>query len=282
MPKERKIVSTLISAAVFIIMEIAALSMLSNSSTVQNLWLSKMSHRFMAKAWGGSENIRYYFSLKEQNEALAEENHYLQLALKQYQQSADSAKIERRMQQEQEFVGDFRFIHASIVKMSRNSQHNYIIIDKGYEDGVHPQSGIITSEGVVGIIDAVDKHYSYALSFMNSGLSVSSRIGREGAVGPLSWDGRNSDGAVLKEIPLQNKFAPGDTIWTSGYSSIFPADIPVGVIEKSHIVNGAVNECHIKLFQDFSALRYVTVVENNSRSEIHNLESVSSNSAEKK
>ena len=160
------------------------------------------------------------------------------------------------------------------MKLSRNKQHNYFILNKGSEDGISAQSGVITGNGIVGIIDAVDKHYSYGLSFMNSGVSISARLGNEGAIGPLVWDGISSDGAILKEIPLQYKFAPGDTVWTSGFSSIFPADIPLGVAGESRIVNGAVNEIKVKLFQSFSALRFVTIAVNNGRDEILFLESL--------
>jgi len=68
-------------------------------------------------------------------------------------------------------------------------------------------------------------------------------------------------------------FEPGDTVYTSGYSSIFPPDIPLGVTGKSRIVNGATYEIDITLFEDFGALRYVTIVENKGQEEMHKLES---------
>lgn len=276
MPAGKKILTKAITAAVFILLEIAAISMLSHSSDIQGIWLSGISHRFMAKAWGGSESVRHYFSLKSENDVLAEENFQLKQLIRAYESLPDSLDKEK-MVAGFKAESDFRYLPATIVKMSRNKQHNYIILNKGYEDGIRPQSGIISGKGVIGIIDAVDKNYSYALSFMNSGISVSSRIGREGSVGPLSWDGASSNGAILKEIPLQFQFAPGDTVWTSGFSSIFPPDIPLGVIGKSNIVNGAVNECQVTLFEDFSALRYVTIVENIGREEILSLESMENN-----
>ena len=49
MPRDRKIVPILINAAIFILLEIAALNMLRHNSELQNLWLSRMSHTFMAK-----------------------------------------------------------------------------------------------------------------------------------------------------------------------------------------------------------------------------------------
>ena len=87
-------------------------------------------------------------------------------------------------------------------------------------------------------------------------------------MGPLVWDGHSADGALLKEIPLHFKFEKGDTVYTSGFSSVFPPDIPLGVTGDSRIVNGAMHEIKVTLFQDFSSLRYVTVVENRGRDEI--------------
>ena len=273
MPRERKIFPLIVNAAIFILLEIAALNMLRHNSELQSLWLSRISHTFMAKVWGGSDRLRHYFSLNKENERLAQENAILNQQLKEYRDREDQSYSDS-LTTELKTYGDYVYAPATIVKISRNKQHNYFIINKGSEDGIRPQSGIITNSGVVGIIDAVDKHYSYGLSFMNSDISVSSRIGKEGAVGPLSWDGVSVDKAVLKEIPLQYKYSPGDTVWTSGYSAIFPPDIPLGVTGGSKIVNGAVNEIEVHLFENFTALRFVTVVENIGRDEIISLENL--------
>jgi rod shape-determining protein MreC len=271
MPRERKIGPLIFNAAIFILLEIAALNMLRHNSELQNLWLSRLSHTVMAKVWGGSDNLRHYFSLNKENERLAQENAILNQQLKEYRDREDQSYSDS-LTAELKAYGDYVYAPATIVKISRNKQHNYFIINKGSEDGVRPQSGIITNRGVVGIIDAVDKHYSYGLSFMNSDISVSSRIGKEGAVGPLSWDGKSVDKALLKEIPLQFKYAPGDTVWTSGYSAIFPPDIPLGIAGGAKIVNGATNNIDVTLFQDFTALRYVTVVHNTALKEMEALE----------
>ena len=131
------------------------------------------------------------------------------------------------------------------------------------------KSGVITSAGVVGIVEAVSAHHSFAFSFLNSDISISARLGGEqGAVGPLVWDGRNSNSAVLKEIPLQYKYAPGDTVFTSGHSLMFPADIPLGTAGQARMVNGATNEIRVTVVQDFRSLRYVSIVHNKSLQEI--------------
>ena len=69
-----KIGRILINAAIFILMEIAALSMLRNSSATQQFFITKGVHNVIAKVWGGAENIHYYFNLRQVNEALSREN----------------------------------------------------------------------------------------------------------------------------------------------------------------------------------------------------------------
>lgn len=273
MAREQKIGTNILSAAIFIIMEIAAFGMLKQSGQLQEIWLSRASHRVIAGLWGGSEKVAHYFSLSRENENLSQENFRLSEELRKYRER-EAVKNNGTLPDSLLMNSDFTYIPASIIKISRNKQHNYFILNKGYEDGIQPQSGVITSNGVVGIVDAVDKHYSYGLSLMNTGVSISARIGNEGAIGPLIWDGTSTDGAILKEIPLQYKFAPGDTVWTSGFSSLFPADVPLGTTGSSKVVNGAVNEINVGLFQSFSALRFVTVVVNNGREEILYLENL--------
>ncbi len=269
MPKERSVVQDILTVAVFIILEVAAVLMLSHNNQLQRLWIARISHGFMARTWGATQSVSDYFSLKRQNDELALENDRLQKLVRGYEMAARQADPASKP-----VLADdgFNYIPATIIKSSANTQHNYLIIDKGSEDGVVRNSGVITPKGVIGIVDAVSSHYSYAISFLNTELFISARLGNSGAVGPLAWDGTSSDRAILKEIPLQFKFAPGDTVYTSGYSTIFPPDIPIGVAGDSKIINGATNEIDVDLFQNHKALKYVTIVSNTRAAEIEAIE----------
>ena len=236
---------------------------------MQNVWFSKGMHAVMGTLWGGTEQIKDYFSLRKVNESLALENHELRTRLAQYE--AQEQEADEKMQIS-DIAGGFRYIPASIMKISNNTQHNYMIIGKGSEDGVATGSGVITGKGAIGVVDAVSSNYSYAISFKNHEMNISARLGKEGAVGPLSWDGKSRNGAILKEIPHHVEFEAGDTVFTSGYSSIFPPDIPLGTTGKSKIVNGATYEIEVTLFEDFGSTRHVTIVENLGKDEIKKLE----------
>lgn len=244
------------------------MNMLRHNGTIQGIWISKGVHAISGTIWGGAQDIGDYFSLRKRNDMLAQENFELRLQL---------AQIREEGGHEEAVVvngeaGNFRYTHAEIAKISNNSQHNYMIVDKGRNDGITEGSGVITGRGAVGVIDAVSDKYSYARSFKNHEMNISARLGKQGAVGPLGWDGKRSDGAILKEIPLHVQFEPGDTVFTSGFSSIFPPDIPLGAVGEAKVVNGATYEIAVTLFEDFGALRYVTIVENLGKDEMKELE----------
>ncbi len=260
----------LINAAIFVFLEVAALNMLKNNSELQGAWISRGAQNVMSAIWGSSQNVSEYFSLKSRNDVLAQENFELRMRLQQLEEMLPEGSAEAVPANGT--IGNYRYIPAEISKISNGTQHNYMIIGKGFEDGVTEGAGVITAEGAVGIIDAVSRKYSYARSFKNHEMNISARLGNEGAVGPLAWDGIHSDGAILREIPHHVEFAMGDTVYTSGYSSIFPPDIPLGTVGESKIVNGATYEIKVTLFEDFGALRYVTIVENLDKDEMKELE----------
>ena len=257
-----------LGAATFIVLEIAAVFMLAGSRSLQDVWLNRATHRVLAAVWSGGESVRSWFGLREQNRALAEENFRMAEALRTLEgrQTAAAGAVSDTV------TGHWRYTPATIVKMSRNSQHNYIILDKGSADGIVPRSGIVTPAGVVGIVNAVDEHFCYGITLQNALVSVSARIGRTGLVAPLEWDGRHSNGAVMKGLPLHYTVAAGDTVWTSGFSTVFPPDIPIGVTGRIRQVDGSTNEVSVQLFQDFSALRYVIITENLDREQIAEIE----------
>lgn len=264
--------NTLLSAAIFVALEIAALAILSRSSSLANIWINRASHRTMAAVWGGFENVKNVFILPRQNEALLEQNIRLTNELQKYKLAEETATEASSAAEGRN--GSFLYIPATIVKLSTNTAHNHIILNKGSEDGVKPDCGIISTEGVIGVVEAVGRHYSYGLTLMNTNISIGGRIKGKDYLAPVVWDGRTTNGAWIKDMPLHHVVAPGDTVVTSGYSSIFPPDIPIGIAGESTMVDGSVFNVKVTLFQDFSSLKYVSIVENLDRDEIQALEAL--------
>lgn len=256
-----------ISAAVFIILETASLWFLYLSSDIHKSWLGQAMTNTMVGIWAPFDAMGNYFGLRQENEKLARENIELYSRL-------------QRMDSEMPAQNDvwasrgysFDYLPARVVSRSKNSQHNYIIVDRGAKDGVKEGDGIITPKGVVGIVRSASQKFSSAITFTSTQLSVSARLGHDGFVGNLAWNGHGSDEAILSGIPLHAKFEVGDTVYTSGHSSVFPADIPLAVVESSKVRGGSSAEIKVKLLEDMGCINHVMVVKNNDREEVESLQ----------
>ena len=89
----------------------------------------------------------------------------------------------------------------------------------------------------------------------------------------LKWDGGDTRYSYLIDLPRYALFEKGDTVVTSGFSSIFPAGIPVGKIERlEDSADGQSYRARVELFVDFANIDNVFVVGNNNREEQEELE----------
>lgn len=256
------------SFALFIALEVIALVLVANTSIFQQ---TKFVGVYMSVYKGISSinsGIYYYFNLKEVNSELMKENSSLLSQLERYKSLDDSLLINNDSIPKNV---NFEYLDAKVISNSINKKHNFLIIDKGSADGVSKDMGIVSPAGVVGVVGYVSKNYSLVISFLNINQSVSAKINTSGAFGPLIWDGKRINYALLTEVPQHIRFMPGDTVSTSGYSTIYPPDIPIGTVRKSKIIKGTYHEIQVHLLQDFSTLKFVRVVLNKNKPELENL-----------
>ncbi len=259
----------------FIAIEAACIVMAANNGVVQQYKIVGKLRNIQAAFWNTGSNIKAYSRLKStnaelalQNKSLMEENMKLrQQIFGMRGDSLASSLISKGVLANTSFSYDW----AKVIKNSINTTHNYLIINKGSNHGITEDMGVVTPYGVVGIVRAVSENHSYILSFLNQKQQISAKVGDNVTFGPLSWDGKNLNYATLNEIPQHVTVTPGDTLFTSGYSSFFPPDIPVGIAESSKIVNGMHRSVKVRLLQDFRMLDYVIVVKNNHFNEIGTL-----------
>ena len=211
-------------------------------------------------------NINSYFDLKTQNELLTEENNRLKSILFNSKTDYNSGLNSLPLNQQ------YKLTTANILKNSYSSSKNTLLLNKGTTDSIKQDFGVISSKGIVGIIDNTSKHFATILSVLNTTSRISAQLKKTNHFGTLKWDGSSPYITQLVDIP---KIAPvkiGDTIITSGRSSIFPKGIPIGTI-KDFNLDTAENyyEININLFNDMTNLEHVYVIENKNIEEITNL-----------
>ncbi|MFV0521070.1 MAG: rod shape-determining protein MreC [Mangrovibacterium sp.] len=283
---------------VFLIFQAVAFGLMSKQNDLRGVGLVGSTIEVVGAMHDTSSSWRDYFSLKRTNQNLSEENarlfaeveHYKRLYLSTHKldlpitmQTAhstenDSSVVDINTDSLALTFADstqFKFISARVVNNSFNRANNFITIDKGTNDGVNREMGVIGPDGVVGIITTTSNNYAIGPSLLNSRWSVSAKIKHSNYFGTLAWDGKDPQYAQLHEIPFHVKPAVGDTLVTSGYSDVFPEGIPVAVIDTFSHTDGA-NFLNIsaKLLTNFQNLTYVTIVANKDMATLKELNKV--------
>ena len=232
-----------------------------------------------------SHNVTSYFNLRDINEDLNRRNAALEqevVNLRESLQKYAEAEFKDTLVVDSG-VTHYNFNVAHVINNSISRPYNYLTIDKGSNDGLRAELGVVDQNGVVGIISVVGKRSSRVISLLNPDFRLSCKIKGSEHFGSLVWDGNDPTTALLEELPRHTIYKPGDTVVTSGYSAVFPPGLPVGLIlddDKDH--NENFFTLKVKLFADFTALSNVQVVMNNYGEELAEIEQRNSDDKSKK
>ncbi|MBR5848079.1 MAG: rod shape-determining protein MreC [Bacteroidaceae bacterium] len=217
-----------------------------------------------------------YFHLKTENDGLLAQNVALTRELSQLkEQLTELCNSETLLNDSlvKSIDSGYRFLTANIINNSLNSVNNFITLNKGSDDGVRPEMGVFNSDGIVGVVYLTSKNRSIVIPLLNSKSSISCRVKGSESFCSLSWDGGDTRYSNLIDLPRYAQFEKGDTVVTSGFSSIFPGDLPVGTVERiEDSADGMFYTVRVKLFVDFSRLTSVFIVGNDDYEEQSQLE----------
>lgn len=215
-------------------------------------------------------NITEYFSLKKANSQLATENAEL---LKKQLFSFIVTDNKTYTVDDTLYRQQYHFITAKVISNSTNRINNYITLNKGYNSGIKKNMGVITTNGIVGIVKDVSANFSSVTSVLHSKSKISAKLKKGNNIGTIIWNGGDYTFVTLKDVPTHVKILPGDTVISSGYSLMFPEGIPIGKVH-GFTVNKSKDfyEIQVKLFLDINNISYVYVVNNLLKEELSELE----------
>ncbi len=255
----------------FLGLEAFSFSLIVSLNNYQRVTFANSSNDLVGTVYERFSHLDDYFNLRQTNARLAAENASLRKQLQFRIMNQINYPINRPDTVD---APAYYFASAKVISNSVNKQFNYITLNKGSRQGIKPDMGIINADGVVGVITNVSPNYSTGLSLLNKRFSIPAKITKNNYSGNLAWDGEHANTADLREIPFHIMVNVGDTVVTSGYSSIFPEGIMIGIISKFDVESGT-NFYNIKvdLSTNFRTLKYVEVVKNTKQAELKKLES---------
>jgi len=213
-------------------------------------------------------SITDYFNLREKNEILINENTRIRKQLESYKSKVVNQNIDTSS-----ILSKYYFVSAKVINNSFSKTKNKLTINKGKRDSIQLDMGVITSKGIVGIIDNVSNKYATIQSILNTNSQINAKLKNVKHFGSLVWNTEDPNIIQLIDIPRLAAVKTGDTIVTGGRSTIFPEGILIGAVIDFELTEDENSQnLNIQLFNDMTNLEHVYIIDNLDTQEIINLE----------
>ena len=220
--------------------------------------------------FGIKSSITDYFDLRTQNELLTEENTRLRTLLSNSDLPTSEGAIDSI-----ELDSNYSFIPARVINNSYSKTKNHLTLNRGSSDSIKVDMGVLSSQGVVGMVNSVSKNYASVQSVLNTNSQVVAKFKKSNQFGTLKWNAKEANIVQLIEIPRIANIAIGDTIVTDGKSTIFPPNLLIGIVKDfSRSEGDDYYHIDVELFTDMTRIKHVYLVSQRDAVEIKELENL--------
>lgn len=267
----------------FLVLEIICFGLIIRYNQFQRVSIINSANTVAGDFLKRASDVREYIDLKETNDSLVNENARLRSKLSTVVNKLNVQIEDELCYEEGENVltdpnnpFTHQYIGARVINNSTRKVNNFITINKGRRDGIHTEMGVISSNGIIGVVKDVSENFATVISVLHKSMRVSAKIKTNNFIGSLRWNIVDPQYVLLEDIPKHAAVNVGDTIITSGFSSFFPANIMIGKVESWSLSEGSnFYDISVKLSSNFSSLKYVYVVDYILKNEQIELEEIS-------
>ncbi|MBC8174578.1 MAG: rod shape-determining protein MreC [Candidatus Marinimicrobia bacterium] len=150
-------------------------------------------------------------------------------------------------------------VSARVINMGISPMTTSITIDVGKNYNIEPNMAVISIHGTVGKTVTVGDKVSIVQIMPDYNFRISAKLEESGSIGILRW--KVGETFELWEIPKPVEVRIGERVLTSGFSDIFPPNLPIGkvtgIIDRREMLHKIIIA---KTYTDFSSLQHVFVV----------------------
>ena len=254
----------------FCILELLCLYLVVRYNGKQNKIFLNSSSVISGFLYEQTDQLAKFWNLSEVNDSLAASNARLRAELRdvQFRETILEDSVSKEIYSQR-----YKFIAAEIVNNSVTRHNNHLTINRGSNHGISERMGVFDDEGIVGVVRQAGPRFSTVMSVLHRESRVTAAVKRNNYFGPIVWRGNNPRYVTLSDVPKHADLVKGDTIQTSGYSTIFPAGLMIGTIDTFWLEPGSnFYTIEVLLSNDLSQAKYVYVVNDLMKGELEKLE----------
>lgn len=237
-----------------------------NYNKTQKAIFINSSNYYANKLDARTSRWQNYLSLQEVNDSLSQHNAELMEYFINFK-STEGVISDSTLQ--------YDLLPARVVRSTYNLRNNHLTLDVGKKHGVEKDMGVLSEEGILGIVRNVSDDFSHVVSILNSQTRISCTVKPYAYPGNLIWESLDFKHMTLESIPKHVAISVGDTVVTNGYSTIFPADIEVGTVAEIKTDRGSSNfNIKVALFNNVPNSKRGYVIKNNLAEQQKTLENI--------
>ncbi len=256
--------------AIVLILVIAGLLVLALSGYLTPLFNLSLNPLISLQSWLSVRyvSVRDFLTtpgniteLREQNAILESQVTQLQTQLIEMEERLGEAQVCFALLDFGRTNPQYDYIAATVVGREISPFLQYIIIDKGTEDGVLYGMPVVIQQGLVGRVDAVIAGAA-RIKLITDSTSVVN-IYLQSAEIEAQLQGSLTGDLFLDMIPLGEVVKPGDVVLTSGLGGNYPPNIFVGqVLSTQNRENALFQTASVQPIVDFKSINAVLIVKN--------------------
>ncbi len=258
----RNIISLFIRYSAFIVflfLECFSFYLIINYNKSQKEIWANSSNRFTGGVNSYMQGIEDFFALQNRNDSLLIENAKLLETIINYRINSKDNSFQAF--EESDSTSTYDLIPTRICSKTINLRNNFMTLCKGRKDSIRVGMGVLTENGIAGIVSQVSEDFSTVLMILNSESRTSVKIKNKNYFGNLLWRQSNPRIMTLTDVPKHAEIIKGDSVVTSGFSISYPQDIYIGSITDYTIQDGGNSyNIDVELATDLSQSDYVYVV----------------------
>ncbi len=258
----RNIISLLIRYSAFIVfltLECLSFYLIVNYNKSQKEIWANSSNMFTGGVNSYVQGVEDFFALQNRNDSLLIENAQLLETIINYRINSKDNSFQAF--EDSDSTSNYSLIPSRVCSKTINLRNNYMTLCKGSKDSIQVGMGVLTEDGIAGIISQVSPDFSTVLMILNSESRTSAKIKGKNYFGNLLWRKSNPLIMTLTDVPKHAEIMVGDTIVTSGYSISYPEDVYIGTLSDYSLRDGSNSySIDVQLATDFSKTDYVYVV----------------------
>ena len=204
--------------------------MLANGDSDNLRLLRSKSNRIFAYIYSPITWVRTKALIEEEALLLREKNLQLTFQLESMRHLLDeNNRLKRLLNFKRE--SQLNLYPARVINMGASPHlSSSLSIDIGSNSGGSVNDPIMTPNGIIGKTIIVDDQESIVQLINDVTFRLSVRIKPSGSTGILRWLDKNI--YMIKEVQKNSNVEVGNQVVTSGFSDIFPSDLPVGEVIK--------------------------------------------------